>query len=178
LSDRSFNNIISDLVVSNVQYPKDDDHTWSNFSSEPTKPVFIASTNSEYVNKDEVHIGVHGYGNSLNSYELTITYCDQPSTKSELSLESDNDINANAPGYIQCSNCENWIPERTIILHSNFCERNNIKCGLCGKIMKKGEEKKHWHCSKCDAVIENFVFLFMECNIYIITYFVLYFIDW
>jgi hypothetical protein len=147
--------MISDLVVSNVQYPKDDDHIWSNFSSEPTKSVFIASTNSEYAAKDDIYIGVHGYGNSLNSYELTVTYSDQPLTKSGPSLESIDDVNANAPGYVQCSNCENWIPERTIALHSNFCERNNIKCSLCGTIMKKGEEKNHLHCLKCDEVNEK-----------------------
>jgi hypothetical protein len=140
--------MISDLLVSNAQYPKEDDHIWSNFSSEPTKSIFIAPTNYEYATKDDIHIGVHGYSDSLNSYELTVTYSDQQ----ELSLEPVNDVNEKAPGYAQCSNCGNWIPERTIALHSNFCERNNIKCNLCGKITKKGEEKNHWHCSKCDKV--------------------------
>ncbi|CAB4398482.1 unnamed protein product [Rhizophagus irregularis] len=141
----------ADLLVSNVQYPKDDDHIWSNFSSEPKKSIFIAPTNYEYATKDDIHIGVHGYSD-LNSYELTVTYSDQQLTKPEPSLETVNDANENAPGYAQCSNCGNWIPERTIVLHSNFCERNNIKCNLCGKIMKKGEDKSHWHCSKCDKI--------------------------
>ncbi|GBC00840.1 hypothetical protein RclHR1_03990017 [Rhizophagus clarus] len=142
----------ADLLVSNAQYPKDDDHIWSNFSSGPTKSIFIAPTNFEYATKDDIYIGVHGYSDSLNSYELTVTYSDQQLIKSEPLLEPVNDANENAPGYAQCSNCGNWIPERTIALHSNFCERNNIKCNLCGKIMKKGEEIKHWHCSKCDEI--------------------------
>jgi hypothetical protein len=146
--------MISDLVVSNVQYPRDDDHIWSNFSSEPTKSVFIPSTNFEYATNDVIYIGVHGYGDSLNSYELTVVYSEQPLINSDTLLDSVNDVNANAPGYVQCSNCGNWIPERTITLHSNFCERNNIKCGLCGKIMKKEEATNHWHCAKCDEVNE------------------------
>ena len=141
--------MISDLVVSNVQYPKDDNHIWSDFSSERTKSIFIASTNFEYATKDDIHVGVHGYGDSQNSYELIVTHSDHPLTKSEPSLGL---VDDNAPGYAQCSNCGKWIPERTIALHSNFCERNNVMCSLCSKVMKKGEEKNHWHCSNCDKV--------------------------
>ncbi|CAG8694114.1 14411_t:CDS:2, partial [Funneliformis mosseae] len=145
----------ADLVVSNVQFPKDDDHIWSNFSSDPSKSVFIASTNFEYATKDDIHIGVHGYGDSSNPYELTVTHSDQPPTMSEHSLEL---INDHAPGYIQCRNCGSWIPERTIALHSNFCERNNIMCSSCNKVMKKGEEKNHWHCSKCDKSLPDLAY--------------------
>ncbi|EDN06374.1 predicted protein [Histoplasma mississippiense (nom. inval.)] len=48
----------------------------------------------------------------------------------------------------QCKNCHQWIPERTLFLHENFCLRNNILCPKCENVFQKRspEWKNHWHC--------------------------------
>ncbi|KAF9978577.1 hypothetical protein BGZ73_001750 [Actinomortierella ambigua] len=57
--------------------------------------------------------------------------------------------NAGAEGYAPCRNCGAWIPERTMMLHSNFCERNNVRCDKCSKVLKKDEVAEHFHCDHC-----------------------------
>ena len=48
----------------------------------------------------------------------------------------------------QCKNCLQWVPKRTIVLHENFCRRNNVLCPQCKTVFKKGspEWEAHWHC--------------------------------
>lgn len=40
-----------------------------------------------------------------------------------------------------------------MVLHENFCRRNNIVCGQCKAVFKKGSEEweSHWHCDKDEA---------------------------
>ncbi|CAG8454258.1 9756_t:CDS:2 [Ambispora gerdemannii] len=134
----------ADLVISTESKPTIEDHLWSDFSFLSEKSVCIQPTNSAYATSEELYIGIHGYGESQTNYELLITNTDIPVT-----LQEHDDENANKVGYAHCRNCGSWVPERTIILHSSYCERNNIKCKVCGKIMKRGEENSHWHCGLC-----------------------------
>ncbi|CAG8475350.1 7728_t:CDS:2, partial [Scutellospora calospora] len=150
LAYRPLNQMNSDLIISTVRNPTLDSHLWSNFETASTKNIFIPSSNSEYATSNELFIGIHGFGDEPASYELEITPSDQPSNSHNSENAITSHVNENSPGYIKCDNCESWIPERTIALHSSFCLRNNIKCILCGKVMKKGEEQKHWHCEYCN----------------------------
>jgi hypothetical protein len=53
------------------------------------------------------------------------------------------------PEEVRCKNCGQWVPRRTLMLHENFCLRNNIMCRQgCGQVFKKGspEFQSHWHC--------------------------------
>ena len=52
------------------------------------------------------------------------------------------------PGEIQCKNCNQWIPEQRLVLHENFCLRNNIVCKKCAKVFQKRSAtwEQHWHC--------------------------------
>ncbi|KAF0448085.1 UFD1-domain-containing protein [Gigaspora margarita] len=140
----------ADLIVSTVRNPTVDAHLWSNFETASKKNIFIPATNSEYATSNELAIGVHGFSDEPASYELEITSSDQSSKSNNSEITITNVVNENSPGYAKCDNCGSWIPERTIALHSNFCQRNNIKCNLCGKVMLKGEEQKHWHCTYCN----------------------------
>ncbi|CAG8556505.1 7631_t:CDS:2 [Ambispora leptoticha] len=137
-----------DLVISTESKPTIEDHIWSDFSFSSERSIYISPTNSAYATSEEFCIGVYGHSESQTNYELLITNNDLP-IPTVTSKELD-DENANKVGYAHCKNCGRWVPERTIVLHSNYCERNNIKCKLCGKIMRRDEEVFHWHCELCD----------------------------
>ncbi|VVT57884.1 uncharacterized protein SAPINGB_P005927 [Magnusiomyces paraingens] len=53
----------------------------------------------------------------------------------------------------QCSNCGQFVPQRSYQLHLNFCARNNIPCPQgCGQIFSRsagGVPATHWHCNSC-----------------------------
>lgn len=52
------------------------------------------------------------------------------------------------PDEEQCKNCHQWVPKRTMVLHENFCRRNNIVCSECGTVFQKSSQEweNHWHC--------------------------------
>ncbi|KAG9299024.1 hypothetical protein G9A89_020337 [Geosiphon pyriformis] len=144
----------ADLIVSTQRKPKIDQHMWSDFSSSLEKAIFIAPTNSEYATCEDLSIGVHGYGDADTQYQLQITHINHALKSTEI-LYKTTDENPNTPGYAQCLNCGSWIPERTLLLHFNFCTRNNVKCTSCEKIMKLSEKANHWHCQHCDQSGDN-----------------------
>lgn len=53
-------------------------------------------------------------------------------------------------GMTTCPNCGKHIPRASLILHENFCLRNNVKCG-CGKVFLKQIPESHWTCTDCGA---------------------------
>ena len=46
-----------------------------------------------------------------------------------------------------CPNCGDEVPRARIVMHTAFCERHNVKCGVagCGAVVHKSESEKHWH---------------------------------
>ncbi|KAF9914186.1 hypothetical protein BX616_008790 [Lobosporangium transversale] len=126
-----------------------------------------------------IHIGLYGRASSTSSltseassssamataetvkgivrYSIVVRYYDGESLSASSSSGATTNVqqqqeipNKDAPGYQECTNCGSWIPERTIMLHTNFCLRNNAKCDRCGQVMKKDELPNHFHCDHCD----------------------------
>ena len=56
----------------------------------------------------------------------------------------------------QCKNCHQWVPKRTMMLHENFCLRNNVLCPHCDNVFQKKSQEwaEHWHC-KYDSAYGN-----------------------
>ena len=53
------------------------------------------------------------------------------------------------PDETRCNNCRQIVPQRTLVLHENFCLRNNILCPKgCGNVFQKRSSTyaSHWHC--------------------------------
>lgn len=50
---------------------------------------------------------------------------------------------------VQCGNCDKYIPKTSLVLHENFCKRNNVKC-TCGKVFLKKIPETHWECEHCE----------------------------
>jgi phage FluMu protein Com len=107
----------------------------------------IASRNVELSNASVFQIGVHGYSDA--TFELKIDQF-QETESPEVPVP-----NAFAPGFTQCQNCLNWVPERSLMLHQNFCLRNNFRCTQCNTVLPKKDQSSHWHCPDCQAYGNN-----------------------
>ncbi|GAO50895.1 hypothetical protein G7K_5014-t1 [Saitoella complicata NRRL Y-17804] len=133
----------ADLLVSTTPKPVDDLHMWSSFDS--AKRVALSASNIELSTATKLYVSIHGDSDEPCSFTLTASNGDSsPSANGQVTGPPD-------PGNTQCPNCQTWVPERSIVLHENFCRRNNVKCNVCGIIMKRSEEKLHWHCDVIDC---------------------------
>jgi len=135
----------ADLLISTSEdwKPKVDMHLWSDMSGNTTKTVTLASRNIELSNAKIILIGVHGYTEA--TFKITVRQ------GSETMQLDDIKPNAHAAGFTQCDNCLNWVPERSLVLHQNFCLRNNFRCPECNTVLPKREQSSHWHCPDCHA---------------------------
>jgi len=161
-----------DVLVSLKQPVTLEDHMWADFTSLETRSIVIPASDKDYATQQgsqTLHLAVYGRASSVadslgspgeSFYNILVEYHDaipEDSTSSNNSGAAATAVevpNKNAPGYQECTNCGSWIPERTMMLHSNFCFRNNSKCDRCGEVMKKEELQNHFHCDHCDMVRE------------------------
>ncbi|KAF9189676.1 hypothetical protein BGZ51_009268 [Haplosporangium sp. Z 767] len=163
-----------DVLISTKSPVTLQDHIWANFNSLGPRTIVIPASDQDYStqqNSQVLHIATYGrassttaFGSSSSAaassskgtvnYSILVQYYDGDSTTSSPATThaapKDEIPNKDAPGYQECMNCGSWIPERTMMLHSNFCHRNNIKCERCGEVMKKDELPNHFHCDHCD----------------------------
>ncbi|KAJ6018075.1 hypothetical protein N7451_001454 [Penicillium sp. IBT 35674x] len=140
---------VSPLGARQQSRPRADMHVWGDFSSQSLKRVKIRSTNVALEGAEALYISAHA--NSIDSdaaptqqspaqYHLRIA-------ANELEGETETE-EAHEPGDVQCQNCRQWVPQRTLILHENFCLRNNVLCSQCNNVFQKRspEWENHWHC--------------------------------
>ncbi|KAG0244140.1 ubiquitin fusion degradation protein UFD1-domain-containing protein [Mortierella sp. GBAus27b] len=160
-----------DVLVSTKAPVGLDEHVWSNFESVGPRVITIPASDRDYATQQDsktLHIGIYGRellaglsGSGSSSpaettYRIQAHYYDgesasEETTGSTTANGSDADVpNKGADGYQECTNCGSWIPERTMMLHSNFCHRNNVKCDRCSQVMKKEDFADHFHCDHCD----------------------------
>ncbi|KAJ5935662.1 hypothetical protein N7466_005209 [Penicillium verhagenii] len=132
--------------------PRTDMHVWGDFSSQSPKRVKIQPTNVALEGAEALYISTHVNSFASDSedttpaqqspvqYHLQIT-----ANTSEENTETDE---AHESGDVQCQNCRQWVPQRTLVLHENFCLRNNILCSQCNNVFQKRspEWENHWHC--------------------------------
>ncbi|KAI8143773.1 ubiquitin fusion degradation protein UFD1-domain-containing protein [Fennellomyces sp. T-0311] len=134
----------ADLVVDSTERrPTLENHEWASLTSEGHRQLTLPPATT-------YHIGIHGY-----TENTTVTWNSSVGSGAEEDELMDEEPLANEPGYVQCSNCKAWIPERTLMLHEGFCIRNNVVCPQgCGRIFKKGSQEleQHWHCGECGTI--------------------------
>lgn len=83
--------------------------------------------------------------------EFTLTVLSQNHdefAQTESSLLTDSFAENSTKG--KCDNCLQYVPIRTIQMHTAFCERNNKGCKKCGKVFKKDLFEFHYHCELCN----------------------------
>ncbi|GKT93610.1 ubiquitin fusion degradation protein [Colletotrichum tofieldiae] len=140
--------------------PRDSEYVFGNFapSEDGTKSITIQPTNIELENAEQLLVSVHGYplaGGSDESIPVHFRLRAKAAVEAEsqdvkASLTNDETRPADEE---QCKNCLQWVPKRTMVLHQNFCLRNNIVCPRCKHVFKKGSSdwEEHWHCERDDA---------------------------
>ncbi|KAJ5731059.1 uncharacterized protein N7483_005567 [Penicillium malachiteum] len=131
--------------------PRADMHVWGDFSTQSSKQMKIQSTNVALEGADALYVSVHALSSGSEGaatqspvpYRLRIT-AGQASTEENQEGADE----SHEPDDVQCQNCRQWVPQRTLVLHENFCLRNNILCSQCHRVFQKRspEWENHWHC--------------------------------
>ncbi|KAF2432737.1 hypothetical protein EJ08DRAFT_630014 [Tothia fuscella] len=136
--------------------PREDEYVFAEVASRYAKRIRIQPTNVEMEDAEALWVSVHAYGDHKNTqngsgspkaFMLRVAPFDpsNPATDSD-PVEAENSHN---PEDVQCDNCHQWVPQRTLMLHQNFCLRNNILCPKgCGQVFQQRSEawQNHWHC--------------------------------
>ncbi|KAJ5480968.1 hypothetical protein N7539_006862 [Penicillium diatomitis] len=145
----------SPLAARQQGRPRADMHVWGDFSSEGVKTFQIRPTNVALEGAEAIYISAYA-GVSESSDEASVprplqyTLRVKRSSSAKQNGEAGEDFaeNAYAAGDVKCKNCQQWVPERTLVLHENFCLRNNILCPQCDNVFQKrsAEWENHWHC--------------------------------
>jgi len=135
--------------------PRQSEHVFSNFSETEggVKAITIQPTNIELENAEALLVSVHGWaapgtplpGDSPRRYILRAKIIlDDP-----VAVQAHSSEDATHPSEEeQCKNCLQWVPKRSMVLHENFCLRNNVLCPDCQQVFQKKspEWEAHWHC--------------------------------
>jgi hypothetical protein len=156
-----------DLIVNPVSStqrarPRTEEHVFADFDGRPSKRTRLEPTNVELEHSESMYVTVHAYtsttaqtnGNAAGSgsgelrrFTLRARHVDHNEAKLDGSASTTEE--PPNPEEVRCKNCGQWVPRRTLMLHENFCLRNNIMCRQgCGQVFKKGspEFQSHWHC--------------------------------
>ncbi|KAF7116564.1 hypothetical protein CNMCM5793_005045 [Aspergillus hiratsukae] len=137
--------------------PRLDEHVFADFSSQTSKKLRIRPTNVELDGAEALYLSVHAYAQSEagdgmgSSQTLPLRYSIrvvQSSSAVQEVEQTGDQSDTHEPGDVQCKNCHQWVPQRTLVLHENFCLRNNVLCPQCGNVFQKRspEWENHWHC--------------------------------
>ncbi|KFH44077.1 Ubiquitin fusion degradation protein-like protein [Hapsidospora chrysogenum ATCC 11550] len=157
--DASLDLFVSPRSAKQRVLPRDTAHVFGNFNpaQHGSKTISIAPSNVELEEAESILISVHAYVRPVESsaprtpipFKLRARAAIGP----ELGPATANDDVRHSAEEDQCKNCFQWVPKRTMMLHENFCRRNNIVCTKCGTVFKTGsaEWESHWHCDLDDA---------------------------
>ncbi|KAK4201528.1 ubiquitin fusion degradation protein UFD1-domain-containing protein [Triangularia verruculosa] len=154
--DREIDLFVSPKSIRQRALPRETEHIFGDFSSpkDGVKRITIQTTNAELEGAESLLVSVHGFslpgedtaGSVPARYSLRAKVVDTSgSLAAPVDLSSSPPKSANEE---QCRNCQQMIPKQTIVLHENFCLRNNIVCPQCKNVFQKRsvEWENHWHC--------------------------------
>ncbi|KFY30130.1 hypothetical protein V493_02113 [Pseudogymnoascus sp. VKM F-4281 (FW-2241)] len=154
---------VSPLAPRQRARPREDEHVFGEFDSETSsKKIRIRPTNVELEGAESLYISVHGYSPPERTNPATKSPPRRYILRAQSVEDSTPDVStvdltttedSHGPEDVQCKNCHQWVPNRTMMLHENFCLRNNILCQVCQSVFKKNspEWQSHWHCEHDSA---------------------------
>ncbi|KAI0377363.1 ubiquitin fusion degradation protein UFD1-domain-containing protein [Hypomontagnella monticulosa] len=133
-----------------------------NYSQDGCKRISIPPTNVELENAESLLISIHGYSpesaakladTSPRPFRLRVKNNAMTGETAAAANSASTDTEDRSPDEEQCKNCFQWVPKRTILLHENFCLRNNVACPQCRNVFQKSSEEweNHWHCPHDEA---------------------------
>ncbi|RDW71695.1 hypothetical protein BP5796_07729 [Coleophoma crateriformis] len=133
--------------------PREDEHVFGDFSNNASKKILIQPTNIELEGAESLLVSLHAPKSDSvkvpRKYVLSVKPVSIPAAgPSNKPLAVDEDTAMHGPDEEQCKNCHQWVPKRTMMLHENFCLRNNVLCPHCDGVFKKNSQEweNHWHC--------------------------------
>lgn len=150
--------------------PRETEHVWANFdvadAADGSKTIVLQPSNSELETAEALRIAVHGWkppaaleGTSIASRSEPHRFTLRARTVLEeeggsvlggsRATASSSAQEDHSPDDEQCQNCFQWVPRRTMVLHENFCLRNNVACPQCKQVFQKRSAAwaGHWHCA-------------------------------
>jgi hypothetical protein len=145
--------------------PREREHVFGNFSSHYPKRIRISPTNAELDDAESIYVSVSAYSrrkakdittNAPIHFYLHASPL-EPSQAFSNGVDASQSDKSHGSDEAQCKNCHQWVPQRTMMLHENFCLRNNILCPQCSNVFKKtsSEWQNHWHCPHGDEAYGN-----------------------
>ncbi|TVY75849.1 Ubiquitin fusion degradation protein, partial [Lachnellula suecica] len=136
--------------------PRQDEHVFGDFSTQASKRIVIQPSNIELENSEGLFVSVYAHAapgaSSSSPHQFSLQARSVPeetlSGGSQNPVAIDEDIEMHGSDEEQCKNCHQWVPKRTMMLHENFCLRNNILCPHCQNVFQKKSDEwaNHWHC--------------------------------
>lgn len=132
--------------------PRDSEHVFGDFSTpvQGSKKIFLSTRNAELDGVEGLRISVHGYSatGEASSKARPRPFTLRARAATDDAVGATDDATEHGADEEQCKNCLQWIPQRTMMLHENFCLRNNVVCPHCKNVFQKRslEWQNHWHC--------------------------------
>jgi hypothetical protein len=129
-------------------------HTWANWQGGPLRQMIIRQQDPNFTLNEQYHVGIRRYGNAPVTYRLVLKTLDAATTDESTAPSTETASETTLPpDMVVCDHCGASVPERSITLHRNFCQRNHVRCEKCGEVTRVGEAtERHWHCEACDFV--------------------------
>ncbi|KAG9673577.1 ubiquitin fusion degradation protein, partial [Aureobasidium melanogenum] len=143
--------LVSPFSARQRNRPRIDEHVFGDFSGRPTKKIRLEPSNVELEDAEALWITIHAFRgdddqDSAEPHQFTLRV-----KVGDLHASQSNGVSEQRPNPedVRCKNCGQWVPQRTLMLHENFCLRNNILCPQgCGQVFQKRSPayENHWHC--------------------------------
>lgn len=162
--EEDVNLLVSPLSATQRAKPRIDEFVFADLNTRPTKRIRLEPSNVEMEKAEAVHVSVYAFAPSQESshgqaleavtqgqprhFTLRARHPEIETQKADGGSEKSAEEPPNE-GDVRCKNCTQWVPQRTLMLHENFCLRNNIICPHgCGQVFQKRSEEyeSHWHC--------------------------------
>lgn len=139
--------------------PRETEHVFGSFASaaDGSKSIHLLPSNPELADAESIMISVHGYTFGADHEDGRaggIQFFIRAQSGPEYTTDSNTATPIEpSPDEERCKNCMQLVPKASMILHQNFCLRNNVRCPRCNAVFKKGtsELENHWHCEFDDA---------------------------
>ncbi len=140
---------LSPLTPRQRAAPRADEHVFGDSSNAPVKRFRLKSSNIELEGAESLYISIHSdqatARDAATPYTLRARIIPNSECDKEPSGISEQE-KMPGPGEERCKNCHQIVPKRTMMLHENFCLRNNVLCPKCDGVFRKEDFKDHWHC--------------------------------
>lgn len=155
--------LVNPLSGTQRSKPRLDEYVFADLDDRPRKRIRLEASNVALQHVDALQISIHAFrpveaqtnghtesGAHARRFVLRARHPD-PNESSKLNEDTEAPPNE---GDVRCKNCQQWVPSRTLMLHENFCLRNNVLCPKgCGQVFQKRSPafEAHWHCTHDDA---------------------------